>query len=311
VTRYPLTAGLGDTGLESTLTAIARIPAFRAPPVAIEVDDLTVEPGPDWPRALLRARRDGAALWTSSPDNDRDACRVDIAARASALTFQVPNAFAAVDEAVALLEQLPFEVCSLGTVWPDEWAKLVDDPISFGGAHLVHGWGCAFRGAGHERLVSRRWLDHGPWCVIRRPNDLTVIQFHDLAADAATAYREARPGHERIGVTDTGGYLPQPYYYSQTVEGLYVAETGTLEIVVPPGDGVEQVRMRDACAIRHEHRIRPPRKRRIEQVAFVFLDEADALARLHELWLRELECWVADDRPKRRLDIEYNPPPRN
>jgi hypothetical protein len=69
--------------------------------------------------------------------------------------------------------------------------------------------------------------------------------------------------------------------------------------------------MRDACAIRHEHRIRPPRKRRIEQVAFVFLDEADALARLHELWLRELECWVADDRPKRRLDIEYNPPPRN
>jgi hypothetical protein len=44
-------------------------------------------------------------------------------------------------------------------------------------------------------------------------------------------------------------------------------------------------------------------------VAYVFVDEADARAHLHELWLRELECWLVDDKGKRRLDLDYHPVP--
>ncbi|MFF0776571.1 hypothetical protein ACFYUK_47365 [Nonomuraea wenchangensis] len=38
---------------------------------------------------------------------------------------------------------------------------------SFGGGHYPHGWACAFRSKGHLTLVSRRWLEHGPWRLLR------------------------------------------------------------------------------------------------------------------------------------------------
>ena len=50
---------------------------------------------------------------------------------------------------------------------------------------------------------------------------------------------------------------------------------------------------------------KPPKAKPIDQVAFVFLAEADARSHLEALWLRELECWVADDRSKRRLDDTF------
>ena len=42
---------------------------------------------------------------------------------------------------------------------------------------------------------------------------------------------------------------------------------------------------------------------------FVFVHEGQARAHLHELWLRELECWVHDARGLRRLDADYHPTP--
>lgn len=39
------------------------------------------------------------------------------------------------------------------------------------------------------------------------------------------------------------------------------------------------------------------------------MDRGDAEAHLHELWLRELECWYMDERGKHRLDADYNPTP--
>ena len=66
-------------------------------------------------------------------------------------------------------------------------------------------------------------------------------------------------------------------------------------------------RMRDACAVRYQHRNDPPAEKPIDQVAYVFLDEADARAHLHEPWLRELEVGLVDGAGKRRLDLAYQP----
>jgi hypothetical protein len=234
---------------------------------------------------------------------------VDVWPRSGRVGFQLPNAFDNVDEGLAVIEALPFEVCSIGSIYPDEWIEMGFTDFGFGHMHTAHGWACAFRGAGHDRLVSRRWLEFGPWRVVKRPGDLTVVQFHDLDIDVETAYRQARPGHERMGISRSGGYLQVPYLFTRDVEGLYVAETQTLEVVVPPGGIVEQVHMRDACALRYMHRVAPPAEGRVAHVAYVFVDDADARAHLHELWLRELEVWLVDGDGKRRLDLAYAPTP--
>jgi hypothetical protein len=160
--------------------------------------------------------------------------------------------------------------------------------------------------------VSRRWLDFGPWRVIRRPNDTTFIQFHDLAlTDPAEAYAQAAPGLERMGNSPIGGHIA--FHRSGLLEiagkGLYRASERLLEVVVGPGNTVPPRSMLANCALRLEHEETQPATGRIERIAYVFVDEGDARAHLHELWLRELECWVADDRGKRRLDLDYHPIP--
>jgi hypothetical protein len=67
--------------------------------------------------------------------------------------------------------------------------------------------------------------------------------------------------------------------------------------------------MRVACGLRLHHRLTQPATDRIDHVAYVFVDQADARAHLHELWLRELECWYLDDAGKHRLDLDYHPVP--
>lgn len=307
--RHPLYLGLGDAGLPESLRAVAALAPFHITPVKGEVDEALFEDVSNWVEGLLTAKRDGRADWFLEWESHRTTKIVNVYPRCVRVTIQLPDAFANVGEALTWIEALPFEVCSVGTIFPDEWTKMDVETFGFGNRHKSHGWACAFRGKGHDRLVSRRWLDFGPWRVTRRPGDLTLVQFHDLDVDAETAARQALPGHGRMGIAQTGGYLQIPYPFTKNVEGLYIAERRTLEIIVPPGGKVEQVRMRDACAVRYQHRIDPPAEKRIDQVAYVFVDEADAHAHLHELWLRELEVWLVDGDGKRRLDLAYQPAP--
>jgi hypothetical protein len=307
---HPLGAGIGDAGLSESLHAIAALVPFHEPPLQLKVDDTPVGDHSQWVTALERVTIDGAAKWfIGSLDSYKDTKLVTASRASSRVTLELPSAFGTVDEALRWIERLPFEVCSLGTVFPEEWVQLEVEPFGFGRGHYAHGWACAFRGRGHDRLVSRRWLEFGPWRVLRRPGDLTLVQFHDLNVDAATAALQARAGHERMGISDTGGYLQVPYPYSGNVEGLYVTEQRTLEITVAPGTSIEQVQMQDACAVRYQHRILQPTEKRIDQIAYVFFDEEEARAHLHELWLRELEVWLVDGEGKRRLDLTYRPTP--
>lgn len=285
--------------------ALQLLPFTQDLPDELFIDSKKTPINSRWAERALLAKRKFVCFWPGY----KKQLTADF--RVNGVTMSLPAAFAKVTEGYAVVEAFPFEICSLGSVFFDEWIEADYKRWAFGSAHFDHGWGCAFRGAGHDRLVSRRWLDVGPWRVIRRPDDTTFIQFHDLAiTDPAEAYAQAAPGHQRMGIDPLGGYIGGiDLDVIAGVQGVYQPETRTLDIVVPPGAEVTQQDMRVACGLRLHHRLTQPATDRIDQIAYVFVDQADARAHLHELWLRELACWYLDATGKHRLDLDYHPMP--
>lgn len=205
-----------------------------------------------------------------------------------------------VESVLALLAELPFELASFASVHP--WMENGETYLGTGFAdgHCKHGWACAFRGAGHNRLVSRRWLDHGPWTLIRAPGDLSFVLFHDLAVDAQTALARAKPGHLRMGLSPEGGFLQTDYLFQHALEGVADATSGEYRIDAR-GRDVTQREMRDASAASKLGRL-PAR------VTFVFDDEARAREHLPLLWLHEHGCLLVAHGSERRLDEGYSGP---
>ena len=302
----PLAATLeGPTALTGISIAKSIKPFCDAPPEKVWVDDEPAAPDA-WPTELLRAHIKGIAFWP----NYRT--QVSYLPRSEQIGVFDTSPFTTLTEALRTLEAFDFEILCGGAAFFDEWLAADYKRWGFGRSHIDNGWGCAFRGRGHDRLVSRRWLDFGPWRVIRRPNDTTFIQFHDLAlTDPAEAYAQAAPGLKRMGNDPTGGHIGfhKERMIASAGKGLYSPGQRLLEVVVGPGNEVRQGDMLCNCALRLHHKETQPATGRIERIAYVFVDEGDARAHLHELWLRELECWVADDRGKRRLDLDYHPVP--
>jgi hypothetical protein len=188
------------------------------------------------------------------------------------------------------------------------WEDLDFPTVGFGGGMGLLGWGCAFKGEGHNRVVSRRFLEHGPWRVIRdNEHDITLIQFHDLEADAQTAMEQAKPGHDRMAKPMEGGFIQKNVRLANPdFSSLYSAEEKMLSIVVPVDEGVSHAAMLDMCKVRHYQLLE---NQPVERIAFVFLQESDARVHLHELWLRELECWTIIKGERVRLDLDYAPLP--
>jgi len=220
---------------------------------------------------------------------------------------------APLDSVFALVKELPIEILVIGPLFedrvsnapPGEWDRDREPLDGLAEGHRVHGLGVLFRGKGHDRLVSRRWLEHGPWLVRRIENDTTWIQFHDDAADAETAWAQAARAHDRMGISHVGGYLQHDYVFHSTIRGLYKAADRTLTIV-RSGEPLTQVEMLDLCAYRAQ--MRGDAKQPIDRVRVLFMEERDARRYLHELWLRELECWYVDAQGREvRADEGYQP----
>ncbi len=210
---------------------------------------------------------------------------------------------------LALLAGLPFEVCSTAPLYKEWTGELegVYEARSFGRLHWPHGWACLFRGGGHDRLVSRRWLEQGPWRLLRGDDDTSLVQFHDLEADAAAALAQATPAHERMGASDRGGYIQTNFSYSKDLKGLYYASESAMHVTVPFGKTVTEREMLDACAARFYQALGPEQP--LDNVVYVFVDDEAARAHLHELWLRGLGCRAFVAGLERRLDDDYRPPP--
>jgi len=262
----------------------------------------------EWREVMRNAKQTGSARWRDAVD------QIEFLPNSELVVFSFDDAFDELADAMKLLEPLPFELCILDTPFASAWRAASYERTGFGRSNLDHGWGCVFRGAGHDRLASRRWLDFGPWRVIRRPDDTTWIQFYDLAiTDPAEAYAQAWPGHDRMGNGPIGGYIG--FHDAMLIEGavkeggIYIRETRTIELVIPPGTQVAQGTMLAQCARRLQRRHKARQSEPVDHIAYIFLDRADAEAHLHELWLRELQCWYVDERGKHRLDSDYHPTP--
>jgi hypothetical protein len=304
-----LIASLSGPGFREAAAVIATRGEFNvSPPLSLWIDDEEHQASSEW-KLLVSAAKSSWARWNDS--GAKQFHHLSIKPGSELVTFSVPDGFSTFDQALEILEPIPFELCALGAAFFDEWIAADYRRWGFGRSMIDHGWGCLFRGAGHDRLVSRRWLDFGPWRVLRRPNDTTFIQFHDLAiTDPAEAYEQAKVGHERMGNAAAGGYIPWHIdgLLKGAGQGIYTPEERLLEVVVGFGNEVKQSEMLCNAALRLHHRTART-STPVERVAYVFVDEPDARAHLHELWLRELECWVVDDKGKRRLDLDYHPVP--
>jgi hypothetical protein len=311
--RHRLVATMSGAEFRVCFEACSRWDVYEhAPPTQAWIGGDELEPAqlPAVRSRLAAASRSVMANWFD--EHHRHVLGLTMSPGSELVSCSVPDAFETAGEALALIEPLPFEICALGSYFFEDWHAMNDRDWGFARSHAPHGWGCLFRGAGHDRLLSRRWLDFGPWRVVRRPNDTTFVQFHDLAiTDAAEAYEQAKVGHQRMGIDSIGGFIQgiDVDVISQ-VGGIYFADERKLELVVGPGNEVRQHDMLVACGLRLYHRLEPAMEQPIDRIAYVFMDRGDAHAHLHELWLRELECWYVDGGGKHRLDANYRPTPR-
>jgi len=305
-----LIATLSGRGGKERLELLSRHATFRNPPGELTLEDEDVAVTDEWLRQLTSAQREGRARWEPSQGHLGFLPRSD-----ELVVVRLPVDQVTLSAALELIEPLPFALCSFGASFFDEWNAADYKRWGFSRSHISFGWGCAFRGIGHDQLVSRRWLDFGPWRVIRRPNDTTLVQFHDLnLTDPAEAYEQAKLGHPRMR---EGFLYPNYADFMDDVRGLYLAEQQRLEIVVPPGETVDPNSLYGAAAVRLYFRAHPEEGHNapegtighVKTVAYVFVDEAQALAHLHILWLHEFECILVDGRGKRRLDDTYHPIP--
>jgi hypothetical protein len=304
--RHALFASLTSSQARLLVQRAACLTGFMgALPTRLVVDGKRSTPTSQWKEELGAAETNSRVYWHDARQ------QLGILPRSDLVVLGLLDAFESDADVRSMLEPLPFEICTLGSVFWDEWIAAGYRRWALGRSHLDHGWGCVFRGPGHDRLMSRRWLDFGPWRAVRRPNDTTFVQFHDLAiTDPAEAYAQAAPGHQRIGIDPIGGFIQGiDLDVIAQVRGLYRAETHTLEVDVAQGASVSQQDMRVACGLRLHDRLTHPAVERVDHIAYVFMDKGDATAHLHELWLRELECWYIDERGKHRLDAEYHPTP--
>lgn len=290
---------------------IARSPELQSTPdQAFSIDLRRAAPPHSWvDEGLRRARHTLHATWLGGgidPTYPLVGMRRDKRGEGGAVTVILKTEWSIqglVECATAVGAHLAvFENLGLGELWHDR------ERYGFSTAGSV-GWGCLFVGdRGHEQLVSRRWLTHGPWLLRRFPGDVSLIQFHDLDSDPETALAQASPGHRRLADHQVGGYIRSTYTPDHDIKGLYVPDDQTLRIVCAPGREVSQGEMLDACAERLVGRYNEQKP--IRAVRFIFIDSADAQHHLDEMWLRELEVWTfTPDGREIRIDADYDPPP--
>lgn len=207
-----------------------------------------------------------------------------------------------------LTEGLPFRYMTCGPVvwWNPREAKAGTRYLgpSFGDGHDFHGWFSAFQGDGHDLLASRRLLRYGPWRLIERPNDLSIVEHHDPYTDPATALVQAKPAHLAIGMSDIGAFIHPSYQFTPTGRGMIDTRSNTFELVLA-GEALTAQTCRWLAAIR----LYNPFSDKVERTAVVFPDEQEARAALHLAW-----CWghtvrTFVDGRERDISADYEPPP--
>jgi hypothetical protein len=211
-----------------------------------------------------------------------------------------------------VLEELPFAWMgnsSRSKVWGGSGKQVeYDRGRGFGYGHYGHGWLCAFKGEeGHNQLVSRRWLEYGPWHLIKGKNDLSLIEFHDPLADDLVQLKQARAGHELIGQSPWGGFIPLSLRFVQADLFKTYDPLNKSTVVVMTSRDFQPWELNEAAALKHFFHDREEQP--IHQVRYVFMDEKEARKKLHMLWLHNLSCHTFINGREVDLMEDYEPPP--
>lgn len=281
--------------------AAAALPAYAGTPSKVSIDNDDVRADAKW---LERCLADGEVECTVTFS---DRCSLGWKVKEHTIYIEVPDLPRTADATLSLVGELPFELASFKSL--HKWFRLPQyKGFGFGGLLVDFGWGCALKGAGHDRLVSRRWLTQGPWRLVKGVADTSLVQFHDLDASLEDALAEAAPGHRLLGNTDDTGFLTLgPFRYRHDLAGLYEATQRRHKIVVA-GRDVSHREMLEACRARAlPKETGRPLDQPIEQFAFVFMEDERANVHVHDLWARGLECWAVGKDREVRLDDTYAP----
>lgn len=297
--------GLALTGPspENTMRHVANL-GIAGPglPVALNVDGEKPEVTVDWlDRWLPETKGTIMAFWELHRDFVRYSPVLE------SIVAMKNNYQLELLDLLTVLAQIPFALCSTRSLHDDWGEELTGEEYNepgFGGDHFGFGWGCAFKAEGHRHLLSKRVIDFGPWRVLRGENDVTLVQFHDIEAPVLDALHQARPGHQFM---QSHIVHPVHSFVSENDEatGIYEPEERKLKIVVNSRN-VSLREMKDTCSVRFYQLFGPEEP--IDDVAYVFVNENEARAHLHDLWLCGMECWTVDGGRERRLDLDYSPP---
>ena len=286
--RLELTYCLGTNQLAATTRAIVEqglTPAGMPEKVKVDLEKVAVDD--EWVERLL-AGGDAMATWNDgedliSPSGD---CVLGTTSK-----FELDPA-----ALVRRLGRIPFTVASFATF--HNWAYQAP---SFGELHRPLGWGCAFQGAGHDRLASRRWLATAPYRILRGPGDTTLVQLHDFALGSEQALVQARVFHADL----MAGMVRYRYEYRTELKGLHKGSERALVFTVQ-GRVVSPQELLDAAAARLLQPFGPDKP--IDKVVYVFIDRAAADAQLPTMWRYGHRVHlIGDDGVERRIDDTYVP----
>jgi hypothetical protein len=178
--------------------------------------------------------------------------------------------------------------------------------------HADHGWACFFRGRGHEQVLSRRYLHHGPWRTVYLPEeDLTMVQFHDLDADVHTAIEQARVGHLIMGYSPIGGifFHRGDAHPHQQITGNYDRRTKTFFYMMIGDRRISPKLTADLGWLRlHNRDGRGEIGKPVENVRLVYWDEDKAREDLDVAWRSGFEVAALIKGEEVRLDEGYETP---
>lgn len=295
-------SGAEAPSIYTSLVKAGIAPAELPQTVSADSTDLPAPIKADWlQQAVARAKVDLFARWS-----DRDFMSISV--RSQMVMLGRAKLEYTPEELADRLAEVPFELAAMPTlhaIWTAGPPHARYNPPGFGMLHFQHGWAAALRGRGHDRLVSRRWLDYGPWRTLRAASDTTLVQFHDLAASSADALAQARPGHVLLGVvSEKSGYIGPDYAFSPDARATYSPQDRALKLVIAGRDPTPR-ELRDAAASRSLQSLGPESP--IAEVRFIFVDEELARRNLHTLWLYGHRCFLAGAHEERSLDADYTP----
>ncbi len=219
--------------------------------------------------------------------------------------FGIRNFNISTQNILPLIQDIPFEIAVIGSLYT-EWAnpQIMYLSPGFSCSHLFHGWACTFKGDGHDRLVSRQWLEHGPWRTTYFENDITFIEFHQLGLSSDEALNQCRQGHQIMGISDSGGFIQSDYVYEYRDFGIYVPETQVLKVVVF-GEEIPDRKLLDSAALLKLQGL--GEKYPLVAIHYVFIEEEQAQKYLHKLWLYGLDCRALIDGIEISLAENYHP----